>query len=463
MTTNTIVNNRPQSITAAAAAIRAGRLTSAELVERCLDRIARLDAKVHAWVMVDEYGARETARAADAALRRGVDCGALHGIPIGIKDIVDVKGWPTLAGSRLREGHCATADAPIVERLRDAGAIILGKTVTTEFASFDPPPTRNPWNLDRTPGGSSSGSAAAVATGMCFGAVGSQTGGSIIRPAGYCGICGMKPSYGQIPLEGIVPLAFHLDHPGPLARTVSDLELLWSIMAAACSSRASSRYSDLAEPPGSHERETDTIESTHSPRLGLVRPYFLDEADEAVRQATLVALNNLSDAGAEIVDAALPESFAELRTMHRRMMAVEAAEYHRTFYAEHRDEFGPEISRLLDEGLAATAVDYAQALVHHRHFQTEIDDRIAPFDALVMPATVTTAPGRETTGDPKFTSPWSYAGLPVLTVPCGLAPDGLPCGLQLVARRLEERALFNVGRWCERVLEFQQLPSILGA
>src|SRR5262245_50343953 len=188
------------SIAKAASDIREQLLRPSDLVEHCLARIEQLEPRVRAWVHVDAAGARREARRQDGLARDDEWLGPLHGIPVGIKDIIDVAGWPTLCGSRLRAGHVADRDATVGASLRSAGAILLGKTVTTEWASFDPPPTRNPWHLDRTPGGSSSGSAAAVATEMCLAALGSQTGGSIIRPAAYCGVCGLKPGYGELPV-----------------------------------------------------------------------------------------------------------------------------------------------------------------------------------------------------------------------------------------------------------------------
>lgn len=217
------------TIAKAAEQIRAREISPIDLVEYCLARIEQFDSRIHAWILVDADGAREQATRQQEMLDRGSELPPLAGIPIGIKDIIDVAGWPTKAGSPLRENHVATEDATLVRSLRSADAIILGKTVTTQFASFDPPPTRNPWNnLARTPGGSSSGSAAAVATEMCMAAIGSQTGGSIIRPASYCGVAGLKPTFGRVSLEGVVPLSEHLDHPGPIARSVRDL---WAVYA----------------------------------------------------------------------------------------------------------------------------------------------------------------------------------------------------------------------------------------
>ncbi|HWA97397.1 MAG TPA: amidase, partial [Pirellulales bacterium] len=212
-------------------AIRTGELSPLDLVDRCLERIERFEPRVHAWVMVDAEGARREARRLADELAAGNERGPLHGIPIGIKDIIDVAGWPTRAGSPIRAGHVAARDAELVANLRRAGAIILGKTVTTEFAGFDPPPTHNPWNLKRTPGGSSSGSAAAVATGMCLAAVGTQTGGSITRPASFCGIAGCKPAHGMVSVDGVVPFAPTLDHPGPMARAVDDLRVMLEAMS----------------------------------------------------------------------------------------------------------------------------------------------------------------------------------------------------------------------------------------
>src|SRR5438552_13081773 len=216
----------PRTITEAAEFIRRGELTPVELLDQCLARIDRYEPKVRAWVVIDRDGAREQAERRTAELKRGQNRGPLHGIPIGVKDIIDVFDLPTGCGSKLWANSIARRDADCVKRLRQAGAVILGKTVTTAFAYLDPPVTRNPWNLERTPGGSSSGSAAAVACGMSLGALGSQTGGSITRPAAFCGVCGLKPSWGRVSVEGVLPLAPSLDHVGVIARCVRDLAIL---------------------------------------------------------------------------------------------------------------------------------------------------------------------------------------------------------------------------------------------
>ncbi|MCR4412755.1 MAG: amidase [Thermoguttaceae bacterium] len=387
------------------------QLDPVTLVEACLERIHRYEGTVRAWVLVDETGARQAAERIRQDIRQGNAVGPLAGIPIGVKDVFDVRGLPTKAGSRLREDHVAETDAPMVAALRRAGAIVLGKTVTVEFACFDPPPTKNPWTLDmsHTPGGSSSGSAVAVALGMCLGATGTQTGGSLVRPASYCGVAACKPTFGRIGLEGVVPVSYHLDHAGMIAPTVDDLAtllgpVLWPENEPGTACRI---------PPWDPVGEPD---QAVRPRLGLVDE-FLGEADESVRLVVLAALERLRAAGASIEPARLEFDFAEIRRMHRRIMAVEAAAYHRPTFPARREAYGPNIASLLDEGLRVPGVDYAEALAHQRMVRRTIGERFGPFDALVMPATNTTAPGLETTGDSGFQSPWSYAGVPAISLP----------------------------------------------
>ncbi len=442
------------TIRPAAASLRSGAISSRQLVEACLARIDQLDGQVHAWVSVDHSGARAAADKLDDELRRGQPRSLLHGIPIAIKDIYDVAGWPTLAGSPLRAGHVAQSDSVVVARLRAAGAVILGKTVTTQFASFDPPVTCNPWNPARTPGGSSSGSAAAAALEMCLAAIGSQTGGSITRPAAYCGVAGCKPTFGRVSVGGVIPLSFHMDHPGPIARTVDDLAIVLSVIAGY---EPSDPFScDVPVPDF-----TAQAPQGNRPRLRVMTGFFAEAASADVLRVTRAAIEQLRSAGADVEEVLPPASFADVIVNHRRIMAVEAATYHRENFPSRRDQFGPQIGTLLDEGLHTSALDYAAAHWHRWQFTHDLEKLLDGCDALVTPAATTTAPTPETTGDPRFNAPTSYAGVPTVCFPSGLGVDGLPVGLQLIGRRWSEQSLLATAGWCERQIGFALRPPLL--
>lgn len=445
---------KPITIQEASDSLRDYRMSSIELVEQCLNTIEQFEPEVNAWVLIDADGAREEAAVRDRELKSGQVRGPLHGIPIGIKDIVDVEGLPTLAGSSLRDNRAAEQNATVVQRLVDAGAVILGKTVTTEWASFDPSPTRNPWNVDRTPGGSSSGSAVAVALGMCIAAIGSQTGGSISRPASYCGVAGCKATHGRVSTAGVIPLSYHLDHVGPIARSVQDLAIVLSAIAGP----------DASDPWATTKEAGDLgtqMNQTTSPRLGVLRGFFEEYADADARASMKQVVEKLSAAGADLEEAPLPLSFEEFLGNHRMVMAVEAAEYHRDRFPAQHKQFGPEIGRLLREGCETDVRDYAAALAHQRLFQYQFGQLLDQFDALICPATTSPAPPLETTGDPRFNSPWSYAGFPTVVLPTDLASDGLPLGIQLIAGPWHEARLFDTAAWCENEIGFNQIPPML--
>ena len=419
-----------ETIAGTGADLRAGRRSCGDVLEACLARVDRWEASVGAWVLVDRDGARARAAELDAGRWRG----PLHGVPVGIKDIIDVAGWPTAAGARRWADRVAAEDAEVVARLRAAGAVILGKTVTTAYASFDPPATANPWDFGRTPGGSSSGSAAAVACGMCLGALGSQTGGSITRPASYCGVAGLKPTAGRISVRGVLPLAPSLDHVGPIARTVADLELLWTA---------------LADPDGRGVTPGSDAGPSSPPRLGRLRGLFDARADAAVREEFPRVLALLEAAGAVVTEPPLPSSFADVLRRHRVVMAAEAAALHEHRLAAHPDDYPPKIRGLIEEGMAISAPEYLRCREHQGRLSREILACFVGVDALIVPATTDVAPDRSTTGDPALNSPWSYTGLPVVSLPTGLSPEGLPLAIQLVGRPWTESRLLATARWCE--------------
>jgi aspartyl-tRNA(Asn)/glutamyl-tRNA(Gln) amidotransferase subunit A len=434
------------TIHAAAADIRAGRLSPVDLLESCLERIDRYEERIRAWVLVDRDGARAEARRLADELKRGQYRGPLHGIPIGVKDIFDVFDWPTAAGSRLWASSIARQDATVVRKLREAGAVLVGKTVTTQYASFDPPPTRNPWNLERTPGGSSSGSAAAVAAGMCLGALGSQTGGSITRPASYCGVAGCKPSYGRVSRHGAVPLAHSMDHPGPIAGCVRDLAILLQTIAGKDDSDPTTYRFAVPDLSASLSGELPP------PRLGRLRGLFEERAGPAVRQVMGDVVTQLRERGAEVSDVAVPDLFGDVISRHRIVMAVEAAQFHELRLRKHPEDYGPNITQLLKEGIACPAPEYARAKEHQARLRDQVGLFLAEYDALLCPATTGPAPDRATTGDPAFNSPWSYTGLPSVSFPVGLSDDGLPLAIQLVGEDFGEEGAFCAAAWCENVL-----------
>jgi Asp-tRNA(Asn)/Glu-tRNA(Gln) amidotransferase A subunit family amidase len=421
------------TIHTAAEDIRRGRLFPVDLVRSCLERIERCEDRVHAWVLIDREGALARAEECTREIEGGGWRGPLHGIPVAIKDIFDVFDWPTAAGSRLWKNSIARQDATVVRRLRQAGAVFLGKTVTTQYASFDPPPTRNPWNTARTPGGSSSGSAAALACGMCLGALGSQTGGSITRPASYCGVAGWKPTFGRVPINGVVPLAPSMDHVGPLARCVRDLAILLHA---------------IDDCRVFHE---DPV-PRRTPRLGRLRGLFDHRAEPAVAEMVHQVCTQLGMKGAHIVDVPEPAAFAEVIPRHRTIMAVESAEFHQERLRRHPEDYDPRIRALIEEGLSCPAPEYARCKQHQELVRSEMTRCFDSVDALLTPATTSPAPDAGTTGDPAFNSPWSYTGFPTISFPVGLSADGLPLSIQLVGRPWRESKLFSVALWCEEAL-----------
>jgi len=428
----------------AAAALRAGRLSPLDLLDQCRQQHAKYEAAVRAWVFVDWDAAREQAETATAELRRGFDRGALHGIPLGIKDILDVFDWPTAAGSPRWANAHARHDATVVARLRQAGAVLVGKTVTTAYASFDPPPTRNPWNVAHTPGGSSSGSAAAVATLTCLGALGSQTGGSLTRPASYCGVATCKPTFGRVSLHGVMPLAYSMDHVGPMARCVRDLATLLAAIAGP----------DPLDPGCSPEMVPDYGARVTAPlsrplRIGRLRGLFDDRADAETRREMDRVCSELASAGAVVEDVALPAGFAEVNERHRVVMAVEAAAYHEPRLRRHPEEYPPRIAGLLKEGLACSAAEYARTKEHQKALSRAMAAVAASVDVLLTPATAGPAPTAETTGDPVFNSPWSYVGLPTVSFPVAWSANRLPLAVQLAARPWSEAGLLQAAHWCE--------------
>jgi Asp-tRNA(Asn)/Glu-tRNA(Gln) amidotransferase A subunit family amidase len=327
----------------------------------------------------------------------------------------------------------ATEDAAAVARLRAAGAIILGKAHTTEFAYFEPGPTRNPWNVAHTPGGSSSGSAAAVAARMAPLALGTQTVGSVLRPAAYCGVVGFKGTHGLISTEGVVPLAWSLDHVGVFARAVADVALTAGVLAGR----------PLAAP------------APRPPRLALASE-LVDRATPETAATVRATAERLARAGATIEEVKLPGSFAGVHAAGRGVLEVEASAYHEELYRTHAAAYRPRTRELIEGGLARPAVAYARAQRARLAFREEVMPLLAGHDALLSPTAPAPAPEGLATGDPWFCAPWSFAGVPACSLPTGVSAAGLPHAVQLVAAAERDAELLAVAAWCERVLDFKE-------
>jgi Asp-tRNA(Asn)/Glu-tRNA(Gln) amidotransferase A subunit family amidase len=330
-------------------------------------------------------------------------------------------------------------DAHVVSVIKRAGAIILGKTETTEFALHDPAPTRNPWNTQHTPGGSSSGSAAAVSSGMCQVAFGSQTGGSVIRPASYCGIVGVKPTYDLLSREGVYPLSWSLDHVGYMTRSIEDAHLLHGVLTG-------------------QEKEWTNIEAP--PRIGLLGGYFKENATSEVWQGYEKAIAKLWGEGSEFIDVEIPKSFKHVPDAHRVIMTAETASAHEDMFKTRSQEYGEYIRGFISSGLLVPATAYLRAQRIRGEIIRDITRVINQYDCVVCPSTVDTAPkGLEWTGSPAFNTPWSLAGLPSITVPTGLSQEKLPLGLQIIGLPFSEWTLFEVAGWCEEKLGFGSDPK----
>ena len=440
-----------QTITDAAARLRAGTLKSADLVEESLSAIARFQPSTNAFIRVDAEEARAAAASADRELASGKHRGPLHGIPISIKDLIDIAGQPTTAASRVLAGNIAKADAQIITRLREAGAVLIGKTNLHEFAlgttSEDSAfgAVHHPADPARSAGGSSGGSAAAVALGMGLASIGSDTGGSIRIPSSICGVVGLKPGVGEVPTAGVIPLSTSFDHVGPLTRSVADAAALWSVLTAAA--------------PLSVARELRGL------RLVRLVDYFDRPIEPAVRSAFERALESLRRNGAAIKDAVLPNA-AGILDAYVSIVLPEGAAWHAPYLDAKAGEYSPMVRARFESGRTIPATKYVQATGFCRRLRADIDALLADADAIVLPTMPITAPllgSDEITIDPavgdrtavrsamlKHTQPFNMTGHPAISLP--VAVKGLPVGLQLVGRHGGTGVLLAIAASCEKII-----------
>ena len=431
----------PAALTALEAGeqIANGDMSSEAYVGACLERIASIDDKVRAFVHLDPDDALAQARALDERRRNGLSIGPLHGIPVGIKDIFDTADYKTECGSALLKGRQPRHDSTAVARLRAAGAVIIGKTVTTEFAYFTPGPTRNPHDLERTPGGSSSGSAAAVAAGMVPLAIGSQTNGSMIRPAAYCGVYGCKPSHGLISRHGALTLSRTLDHVGVFARSLADTALILEVLAGYDPNDGDTRmvaspdFLDLvaAEPP-------------LPPKLAFVRTPIWDKADAGTRAAFEALAEKL---GERAVAVDLPEAYGAAWDDLRVIMNAEMAHNLNPALERGGDILSKTLRDLMADGRGVPAARYLAARDNARGYATGIGTLFQEYDAIVTPASVGVAPVGDATGNPMFSSLWTLTGLPALSLPLLTGEGGMPLGVQLVGAAGDDARLLRTANW----------------
>ncbi|WP_420333732.1 amidase [Roseibium sp.] len=401
-----------------------GSLSAVDLAKACVARIEAREDEVRAWAWFDAGAVLAEAERLDAVRASGAPLGKLHGLPVGIKDVIDTAGIASENGCPVDAGRVPKDDAEVVKRLKQAGAIMFGKTVTTELAFLHPNKTRNPRNLEHTPGGSSSGSAAAVADAMVPLAIGTQTGGSVVRPASFCGIVGFKPSFNAIPRKGTLLQSHSLDTLGVFANDPAGAALLAEVLT---------------------DGAADGQDPAASPVFGFVTPPGWDRADPALH----AAFDRLHAAlGDKVIDLSLPDVFDDAVRLRAVINTVEMGHYFKSYLEQGADKLGPPTRAAIEEGLTLSAVDYLAA----KAFQDEMDDLLAPLfercDAILCPAAPGPAPaGLGSTGDSIFNGLWTMAGTPAITLPLLATPEGLPMGAQLVAARGEDKALVSVAQW----------------
>ena len=430
------------SLVDAASAIRSKQMSSEEYTGALLAHIDRMEPRVQAFVTIDRDSIIAEAKRCDSEAAAGRFRGPLHGVPIGVKDVYYTKGLRTTVGAAPFQDFVPDCDADLVIQLKRAGAIVLGKTVTTVFVFLDPGPTRNPWNLDHTPGGSSSGSAAAVAARMCAGAIGSQTVGSVGRPAAYNGVVSLMPTQSRVSMKNAFPLSWPLDHAGIFGRSVADIEV---------------QLKAIAQSP------IETANPKRPVRIGVIRDFFYENATPEARTLQDGFLGMLAAAPEfRVNEVKLPAAFELCQPILRTILRADVAAIHKDLFAAHPTAYGPKLRELIETGMLVSAEDYLRARRLRRQFQREMMQLFETFDVLVTPAAPGPAPsGIGATGNAVMNGPWSLADFPTMTLPYGLAANGLPLGIQLSGPPFAEAALMDAASAIESVAAFKEKPCLL--
>ena len=434
------------SATQAVDKIRKGEITSEELVQDCLDKIEQIDGETEAWAYLNPDYALEQARRLDIIRQAGDPMGPLHGIPVGIKDIIDTAHVPTELGTPIHSGRVPFRDAWVVSRLRQAGAVIMGKTVTTELATYAPGKTKNPHDPNRTPGGSSSGSAAAVASNMVPAALGSQTNGSVIRPAAFCGVFGFKPSFGMIPRTGVLKQSSPLDQLGVFARSMDDVALLTQVLAGYDEVDPSTTYLRAVPPLVSVAAEDPPL----PPKIGFVKTPVWDRADDMCKDAHEELCESL---GENIEEIELSLSFGHVLDHHKIIMETDLAYSYAHDYERAKDLLSDSLRGQIERGLGYSAVAYQRALAQQAILDVILTELFQVYDVLLTPSASGEAPiGLDNTGDPSFCTIWTFCGVPALNIPVFKGENGMPIGTQLVGAKNDDARLLRTANWLLRKL-----------
>ncbi len=424
----------------AARSIRDGVISSARLIEECLARVREAEETVQAWQFLDPEYALKQARVRDQERSEGKSIGPLHGVPVGIKDIIDTGDMPTEDGTVLHAGRTPADDATVVSMLRAAGAVIMGKTVTTECATYAPGKTHNPHNPEHTPGGSSSGSAAAVAAGMVPLALGSQTNGSVIRPAAFCGVYGFKPTHGLVSRHGVLRLSRTLDQMGVFARTIDDIALACEVIVGGDENDPDTR--PRARIPF---QEIAAEEPPLPPLIAFIKTPLWERTDTDTREAFAELIEVLGD---RVVEVDLPDIALDALKLHQTIMEAEMAAALVAEYEQGREQLSEALRAQLERGRAITAFDYQTALARIPLLIDGFDELFSRCDAILTPAVAGTAPkGLASTGDPSFCTLWTLCGMPAVSLPLLQGDNGLPLGAQLVGQRSRDARLLRTARW----------------
>ncbi len=427
------------------AALRNGTFSAEQVVDACLARIEEVDGAIQAWTFLDPEHARAQARALDEARADGKPMGPLHGIPVGVKDIFDTADMPTEDGTELHAGRRPSRDSTAVALLREAGAVIMGKTVTTEMALFTPGKTRNPHDAERTPGGSSSGSAAAVASGQVPLAIGSQTNGSTIRPASFCGIVGYKPSHGLISRQGVLSLSRTLDHVGVFAGSVADAALLAEVLM-----RYDPNDVDMRPQASPELTRLAAAEPPLPPKLAFLKTPIWDEVDEDTQAAFEELTEMLGD---NVEEVELSTLFEEAIAQHRTVQDAEVAVNFAREYERGRDKLSERLVGIIEHGFEITAADYIRAVARIPLFNAALGELYDRYDVIVTPAAPGEAPVGIATGNPIFCTAWTLLGTPAVSLPLLSGNNGLPIGVQLVGQRGQDGRLLRTSRWLTELVE----------